>query len=183
MSPSLQEVVGQTDQLPFRRDVFEPPKQELAKAANPVEALLRVPVVLAMVRELVEARRFTGFRSCGALYFQVHEHFTLRAAGKLRLKPNSDQLVRWSEILAATACEMMVRGIYQYAVTGSFAVRDVHQGASRRCQEPITPAEWDVIESVSGLTDRCILEGATLENLCWKHRGIDGVLLWLALGT
>ncbi len=49
---------------------------------------------------------------------------------------------------------------------------DVQQGASRRCSTPITDQEWEVIESVSGLTDRCILEGASRENLCWKHRGM-----------
>jgi formylglycine-generating enzyme required for sulfatase activity len=137
-----------------------------------VEQLLRIPVVLAMVRELAEAGSVRAFRTRGDLYLQVHEHLTLRAARKLGHQPDSDQQVRWSEILAATACEMMVRGFYNYAVQGCFVVRDVHQGASRRCQVPITSEEWHVIESVSGLTDRCILEGATSENLCWKHRGM-----------
>jgi formylglycine-generating enzyme required for sulfatase activity len=141
-------------------------------AHEEIGELLRIPVVLAMIRELAEGGRLSAFRTRGDLYLQVHEHLTVRAARKLGFQPDCDQIARWGEILAATACEMMVRGIYNYAVQGPFPVRDVHQGASRRCQEPITRDEWRVLESVSGLTDRCILEGATSENLCWKHRGM-----------
>jgi hypothetical protein len=137
-----------------------------------VKQLLGIPVVLAMIRDLAEDGRLIAFRTRGDLYLQVHDRLTLRAARKLGFQPNGDQIARWGEILAATACQMMVGGFYNYAVQGTFPVRDVHQGASRRCQEPILPDEWRVIESVSGLTDRCILEGATSENLCWKHRGM-----------
>ena len=145
---------------------------EALAAHEQIEGLLRTPVVLAMIRELAEAGKLKIFRKRGDLYLQVHEHLTARAARKLCLQPNSDQLVRWCEVLAATACEMMAKGRYNYAVQGSFAVHDVHQGASDRCKQSITAEEWRVIESVSGLTDRCILEGATSENLCWKHRGM-----------
>lgn len=65
-----------------------------------------------------------------------------------------------------------MRGDYNYAVQGFTAVCDVQQGAAARCRTPIVDAEWDEIERVSHLTDRCILEGATHENLCWKHRGM-----------
>ncbi len=85
-----------------------------------VKELLRIPVVLAMVRELAEDGSVRAFRTRGDLYLQVHEHLTLRAARKLGLQPDCDQIARWGEILAATACEMMVRGFYNYAVQGSF---------------------------------------------------------------
>ncbi|MCY2992444.1 MAG: toll/interleukin-1 receptor domain-containing protein [Planctomycetota bacterium] len=84
-----------------------------------VEQLLRIPVVLAMIRELAEASKLKAFRTRGDLYLQVHEHLTARAARKRGPQPDSDQLVRWCEILAATACEMMVRGVYNYAVQGA----------------------------------------------------------------
>ena len=137
-----------------------------------VEQLLRIPVVLGLVRRLVEGRGLVRFRTRAELYLQVNECLMSRAAEKLYLHADSEQQVRWSEILAATACEMMVRGMYGYSVQGSFAVHDVRRGASQRCGQPITADEWRIIESVSDLTDRCILDGLTGNNLCWKHRGM-----------
>ena len=87
-----------------------------------------------MIRELAEARQLSAFRTRGDLYLQVHEHLTTRAARRLGLQPNAVQRMRWREILAATAVEMMTRGYYNYAVQGDDAVFDVHQGASRRCR-------------------------------------------------
>ena len=76
-----------------------------------VEPLLRVPVVLAMVRELAEADAVRTFRTRGDLYLQVHENLTARAARKLGLHSDGDHLVRWCEILAATADRSIGRGL------------------------------------------------------------------------
>ncbi|MCL4201030.1 MAG: formylglycine-generating enzyme family protein [Pirellulaceae bacterium] len=164
-------------QKAYLRGLYRQSPRELFPNYAEVRHLLRIPVVLSLVRELVEAGEFRSFATRGDLYFQVHEHLTKRAAARLQdrhpeWKTGPRQRLRWREILAATACEMMVRQLYYYAVQGDDAVVDVQQAASRRCATTITDAEWEVIESVSGLTDRCILDGATRENLCWKHRGM-----------
>jgi hypothetical protein len=164
-------------QKAYLRGLYRESPRELFPNYAEVRHLLRIPVVLSLVRELVEAGEFRSFATRGDLYFQVHEHLTKRAAARLQdrhpeWKTGPRQRLRWREILAATACEMMVRQLYYYAVQGDDAVVDVQQAASRRCATKITDAEWEVIESVSGLTDRCILDGATRENLCWKHRGM-----------
>ena len=156
----------------YLRGLFTDRLEDLFPEYKQVEMLLRIPVVLAMVRKLIEAGESLAFRSRSDLYFRVHEHFTLRAARKLGFTPDARELWRWREILAATACEMMVHERYNYAVHGVDAVVDVQDGASRRCAERIKPAEWQTVERVSDLTDRCIMEGVTGENLCWKHRGM-----------
>jgi formylglycine-generating enzyme required for sulfatase activity len=166
-----------SQQTAYLNGLYRESPRELFPNYGDVRHLLRIPVVLSLVRELVEAGQFKSFATRGDLYFQVHEHLTKRAVARLQdrrpqWKCGPRNRVRWREILAATACEMMVRGLYNYAVKGDDAVYDVQQAASQRCSRAITDEEWELIESVSGLTDRCILEGATSENLCWKHRGM-----------
>ena len=94
--------------------------------------LLQIPVVLAMIRELAAAGELPRFQTRGDLYLRVHEHFTTQAARRLadrdpELKVGARERMRWREILAATACEMMARGYYNYAVQGDDDVLDVQQ--------------------------------------------------------
>jgi formylglycine-generating enzyme required for sulfatase activity len=57
-------------------------------------------------------------------------------------------------------------------VHGDDAVYDVQEAASGRCKTPISTPEWEEIERVTFLTDRCILDNASPEYVCWKHRGM-----------
>jgi hypothetical protein len=119
------------------------------------------------------------FRTRGDLYLLASRKMIGRAAGKVKasypeLMPLDEQLLleRVEPILSAVAFAMMKEQRYGYAVRGVNDVGRVRRSANHGINGKITPQDWHLINAISDLTNRCILEGSTTQILSFKHRGM-----------
>ena len=150
----------------FDLDRLFPDRQNVAD-------LLRIPSVLRIVRELLEADdSVEQFKTRGALYLQASFHL-IKRAGEL-IDPNFDdrQVRRVEQILGSVAFEMMMRQLYGYAARGVDLVGQVERSAAQRCENGISDREWRLVREITNLTNHCILEGTSQSMLSWQHRGM-----------
>jgi len=168
--PQVDEANLPEDRRRRREAYLESLREQFSNYAE-VTDLFRNPAVLHMVRGLIEAGVFEPFRQRGDLYVQTSKSMLYRGLDRvLSHRPTPGEIRRLEEILAAVAFEMMCRDAGHYRVEGETEVERVKAAAGVRPQKPITDAEWDRLESVTLLTNRTLLYGATSRVLAWPDR-------------
>ncbi len=159
------------DEGPSERECYDA-LNYLVADYDEVAEILRVPQVLAHIRQLHWEGRLRPFHSRGDLYQQM-ERAVLEAAAVRLLgeRPPAGKVRQWRRLIAAAAFEMMSRKThYDYAVTGAEVV-DIQEAGSRRCQATYDFRDWQEIEEASQCTNRQFVEGSTGDFFGFKHRG------------
>ncbi|TVQ04196.1 MAG: hypothetical protein EA381_00565, partial [Planctomycetaceae bacterium] len=133
--------------------------------------LMSNPAVLAMIRQLSVAGNLKTFRRRADLYAQTSGSMIERAKEKLDGGQNVFT-ARIETILAALACEMMVRNPESYRVDGMDTVYEVRRKAAARVSGGVTDTEWRLIDSLPGATSRSFLSESGGGSLAWHHKGM-----------
>jgi hypothetical protein len=95
-----------------------------------------------------------------------------RAAKKLGESADPGSIESTEALLAALACEMMVRDPNSYRIDGAGPVAQLREHAARRVAIGITDNQWRRIDELTGLTNRSLLYGASHDVLAWHHKGM-----------
>lgn len=151
----------QKDEIASLRTLF-PNYQDIAD-------LIGNPAVLAMVRGLAEEGELVAFDRRGDLYAQTSYAMLRRASKKLG---DAESIESTEAVLAALACEMMVRDPNTYRVDGAGLVTQLREHAARRISGGVTATQWRRVEALTGLTNRSLLYGASHDVLAWHHKGM-----------
>ncbi|MFO0821207.1 MAG: formylglycine-generating enzyme family protein [Pirellulales bacterium] len=193
----LRDVVGGPNSPPANADDawFKTQLQPVFPRYDDCRELAAVPVVLRMVRDLHRARELKPFHTRGELYLQATRWLIRKMESDPRkLEPGFVQrlrnsttdragkaVVRFADltefletILAAVAYEMMIDPGQRktYTAEGIDQISLLRQRTEEACDLTLLDDHWNLVEKAAGLTDRCILEGSTESNLCFKHRGM-----------
>ena len=148
-----------------------------------ISELLSTPIILRIVRDVLQENSDARFISRGDLYAQASRMTILRAGRKLaeqfdwRQDEDVDLL---EQIQAAVAFQMAVEDEWGYSVQGADAVRKLRLAAARRCGVPplkpggppnFTDRDWKLFLAATNCTNRSIFEATKDDLICFRHRG------------
>ncbi|MFN0056229.1 MAG: formylglycine-generating enzyme family protein [Planctomycetales bacterium] len=146
-----------------------------------IDQLLKVPVVLAFVRELANGQsKFPRFVSRADLYFQVTEKLFQRNLENQEKQKKVTPEIRKNthllrSLLTAVAIEMLKTSPESYVVQGNAAVTRLGtevkgrlSGEAKRHFDKL----WKLAEDLGEFTSHLLVEQKSAEYFGWKHRGI-----------
>ncbi|MCA9010704.1 MAG: SUMF1/EgtB/PvdO family nonheme iron enzyme [Planctomycetaceae bacterium] len=140
-----------------------------------VADLLSTPVILRIVRDVLQDNNNARFLSRGELYAQA-SRMTIRRAGvklaeQFQWRGETD-IELLEQISAAVAYQMVVQCAWRYSVQGSDAVSRLRNAAADRCGlDDFDDRDWSLFLAATHATNRAVFEATRGDMISFRHRG------------